>query len=437
MPRLKLTDAFVQGAKCPGEKAQEDYRDIASKGLTLRVSKTGRKVWSFLYSLDGKERRLTLGEYGKSADKLTLVKARQEAEALRVQIRLGADPAKERDTKKEKRQAEAADSVESVLERRIRKLIRDGRREKYIADMRGRLKTHVLPKIGNKPISQITEGDVRAILDPLEMKGQASTHNRVLVMLRPLFSFAKVPDPTLNIDHLPEAAKEARFTLEEIASLWRAFENPTSKIHPLSQIALKLATLTLKRSGECAGAAFSELDSANSIWNIPAARMKGKRAESVPLSEAALKLFEEAAVNPFRPADEEKPKHLFPSPRDHKRPVLQPSLSKAFTRAKKVADLADHEGTLHSLRHSGATMLAASGVSPYVVSALLSHSPSATGIAAVSGRYNAYDLLNERRASLQTYANWIADELSGANRSTSNILKISESKRGGQKALKR
>lgn len=423
MPKLKLTDAFVQGAKCPDEKAQEDYRDIASKGLSLRVSKTGRKVWSFLYSLDGKERRLTLGEYGKSADRLTLVKARQEAEALRVQIRLGADPAKERDSKKAKRQVEAADNVESVLERRIRKLVRDGRREKYIADMRGRFKTHVLPKIGSKPISQITEGDVRAILDPLEIKGQASTHNRILVMLRPLFSYAKVSDPTVNIDHLPEAAKEARFTLDEIAALWRAFDHPKSKIHPLSQIALKLATLTLKRSGECAGAAFSELDTTNSIWNIPAARMKGNRAESVPLSKSAQQLFEEAAVNPFRPADERRRKFLFPSPRDFEKPILQPSLSKAFTRAKKVAGLGSHEGTLHSLRHSGATMLAASGVSPYVVSALLSHSPSSAGVAAVSGRYNAYDLLNERRAALDTYAGWIIESVNGETAS-SNVVSL-------------
>ena len=407
MPRLKLTDAFVQGATCPDGKAQEDYRDIASRGLALRVSKTGRKVWTFIYSVDGKERRLTLGRYGRKADELTLSKARNEAEALRVKIREGADPARDRDQRTANRKAEAVDSVRAVLERRIRKLERDGRREKYIKDMRGRFNTHVLPVVGNKPMAHVTESDVRTILDPLEIKGQASTHNRVLVMLRPLFKFAGVPDPTGEIEHMPEKTKDARFSLEELAKLWEAIEDPESKIHPLSQYALKLAMLTLKRSGECAGAAIGELDRSNLIWNIPADRMKGNRPEAVPLSELALEQLDKALASPFRPVDETEPLVFFPSPRDHTKAILQPSLSKAFVRAKYVAGLEDHPGTLHSLRHSGATLLAASGVSPFVVQALLSHSPSAAGVAAVSGRYNAYDLLNERRNALITISNWV------------------------------
>ncbi|MEM7327906.1 MAG: tyrosine-type recombinase/integrase [Pseudomonadota bacterium] len=408
MPRLKLTDAFVQGATCPDGKAQEDYRDIASRGLALRVSTTGRKMWTFIYSIDGKERRLTLGRYGRKADELTLSKARNEAEALRVKIREGTDPARDRDQRKANRKAEAVDSVRAVLERRIRKLERDGRREKYIKDMRGRFNTHVLPVIGNKPIAHVTESDVRSILDPLEIKGQASTHNRVLVMLRPLFKFAGVTDPSGEIEHMPETAKDARFRLEELAKLWKAIEDPDAKIHPLSQYALKLAMLTLKRSGECAGAAIGELDRSNLIWNIPADRMKGNRPEAVPLSEFALEQLEKALTSPFRPVDEAEPLVFFPSPRDHTKAILQPSLSKAFVRAKYAAGLEDHPGTLHSLRHSGATLLAASGVSPYVVQALLSHSPSAAGVAAVSGRYNAYDLLNERREALITIARWIS-----------------------------
>ncbi|MEL6857168.1 MAG: tyrosine-type recombinase/integrase [Pseudomonadota bacterium] len=411
MPRLKLTDAFVQGAVCPDDKTQEDYRDIASRGLALRVSKTGRKVWTFIYSLDGRERRLTLGRYGRKTDELTLSKARNEAEALRVKIREGSDPARDRDERKSNRKAEAADSVRSVLERRIRKLQRDGRRERYIKDMRGRFNTHVLPKIGDKPIAHVTEHDARTILDPLEIKGQASTHNRVLVMLRPLFKFACVADPTSEIEHMPESTKDARFTLEELVKLWRAIEDPESKIHPLSQLALKLAMLTLKRSGECAGAAINELDRGNRIWNIPADKMKGNRPEAVPLSDLALEQLDLALASPFRPVAEEHPAFFFPSPRDHSKAILQPSLSKAFVRAKYVAGLEDHPGTLHSLRHSGATLLAASGVSPYVVQALLSHSPSASGVAAVSGRYNAYDLLNERCTALNTHSGWLASKL--------------------------
>ncbi len=425
MPKLTLTDAFIQGAACPTGKAQEDYRDEGSRGLALRVSKTGRKVWAFFYSIDGRERRLTLGEYGKKKDQLTLAKARNEAEAIRVRIRQGEDPARTRDERKASRRAEAADSVRSVLERRIRKLERDGRRPSYIKDMRGRFATHILPRIGDKAIAHVTERDVRSILDPIEAKGQASTHNRVLVMLSPLFKFADAPDPTDKIDPLPEKESEARFTIEEIANLWRAFEDREAKIHPLTRIALRLAVLTLKRSGECAGATVGEIDHANKVWNIPANRMKGNRAEAAVLTNMAMLEIDAALNSPFRPADEEQPHFLFPSPRDYSKPILQPSMSKAFARAKVVAGLGRHAGTLHNLRHSGATALAASGVSPYVVQALLSHAPSAAGVAAVSGRYNAYDLINERRAALETYANWLSKALEDTSNPRSNVVKIS------------
>jgi integrase len=48
---------------------------------------------------------------------------------------------------------------------------------------------------------------------------------------------------------------------------------------------LEFAILTAGRSGEVRAATWAEIDLDSGEWNIPAKRMKAKRAHRVPLSE--------------------------------------------------------------------------------------------------------------------------------------------------------
>ena len=52
--------------------------------------------------------------------------------------------------------------------------------------------------------------------------------------------------------------------------------------------------LTAGRSGEVRGAAWTEIDLANRVWTIPAARMKANREHRVPLCGRALEILEAA-----------------------------------------------------------------------------------------------------------------------------------------------
>src|SRR5262245_42074507 len=65
MPKVALTDRFVQGVKT-GE-IQEDYFDDSPKtrGLCLRVSNAGRKTWGMIFTSpkDGKRARINFGTY--------------------------------------------------------------------------------------------------------------------------------------------------------------------------------------------------------------------------------------------------------------------------------------------------------------------------------------------------------------------------------------
>ena len=52
--------------------------------------------------------------------------------------------------------------------------------------------------------------------------------------------------------------------------------------------------MTATRSGEARGARWEEIDLAEAIWSIPAARMKARRPHRVPLSKRALEVSKEA-----------------------------------------------------------------------------------------------------------------------------------------------
>jgi integrase len=61
----------------------------------------------------------------------------------------------------------------------------------------------------------------------------------------------------------------------------------------ISARALEFTILTAARTGEVIGARWDELNIAERLWTIPAARMKAGREHRVPLSEAAIAILEE------------------------------------------------------------------------------------------------------------------------------------------------
>ena len=85
MPKLELSDRFIATLK-PQEIAA-DYFDSKARGLNLRVTPTGVKAWSVMFTSpkDGKRARLSLGTYPATP----LAKARALALRLAAMSRPG------------------------------------------------------------------------------------------------------------------------------------------------------------------------------------------------------------------------------------------------------------------------------------------------------------------------------------------------------------
>src|SRR6478672_13651881 len=64
MPKLELSDRFIATLK-PQEDKAADYFDSKAKGLNLRITPTGVKAWSVMFTSpkDGKRAWLSLGTY--------------------------------------------------------------------------------------------------------------------------------------------------------------------------------------------------------------------------------------------------------------------------------------------------------------------------------------------------------------------------------------
>lgn len=407
MPAVRLTDRYIRSLKCPPNIKRLDYADTGCPNLMLRVMPSGKKTFSFRYQIQGKKRRTKIGEFGDDAHQVLLRDARQKSTQILANVLDGEDPAPE--APENALDAPTAITVNDIIEQYQARLKRRGRRESYLYDIKMRMKLHVAPMIGKMPIADVRPSDLAKIFAPLEAAGKATTHNRLLTMMRPLFKLAKVPDPTTEIEKLPEAAKEEWFNLKQLAQIWLALDNPDAKVHPLTANAIRLSMLTLKRANECAGTCLAEID--NGYWRIPAKRMKGRREEVVPLSAPALKLIESTKSHPLRPVDDSG--YLFPSIAKPGHHIQRTAMSRAFPRTRReISKLKHHKGTLHSLRHSGATILATNGVSPFIISALLSHALTSAGVAQVTSRYNMYDLLEERHEALETWGELLMAEIS-------------------------
>ena len=76
--------------------------------------------------------------------------------------------------------------------------------------------------------------------------------------------------------------------------------------------AVEFTILTAARSGEVRGAKAQEFDLDKAIWVCPAARMKSRKAHTVPLSRRAVEIVRE------RIADNPEAEYLFPNSRNGK-----------------------------------------------------------------------------------------------------------------------
>jgi integrase len=116
------------------------------------------------------------------------------------------------------------------------------------------------------------------------------------------------------------------------------------------------------RSNEARQAKWSQIDTENAVWRIPAANSKSKKTRAVPLNESALWVLEEIGTR-----DKFEVVFVNPETGEAYTPVTH-----AWYRIRKLAGIPHLR--IHDLRHSFASLLVSGGRSLYEVQQILGHS---------------------------------------------------------------
>ncbi len=283
-PDKALSAAFVRSAP-PGRHAD-------GNGLYLFVQPTGTRSWVQRIVIRGRRRELGLG----AAALVTLAEARELALANRKLARSGGDPLFEK--RRADRVPTFAEAAERVLEQK-----RGGWRGRWHVHNWWRSMEHyAFPRIGSRSVSEVNTADVLEILSPI-WHVKASTAREVRQRIRSVLEWAIAMDlrndnpcdrvlPVLGPQNDIVTHRQALPHKDVAAAIETVRDSKSGQ--PAVKLAFELLVLTAARSAEVRLATWTEINTADRVWTVPALRMKAKREHRVPLCGRALEVLDAA-----------------------------------------------------------------------------------------------------------------------------------------------
>jgi integrase len=323
-----LTDAAIRNTKPTGKPRR--LFDGAVVGLHVLIQPSGAKLWRLRYTINKKEKRISLGDYPGAS----LLEARTTAGGMLAQVRQGIDPA-----------------APIVVEKKITfgEVTKDyiylsGRRksEQRIAKIQQALDKHVLPDWQDREIDKIKAGDVIKLLQKTEKSGAyiaICVHRYIGWILDHAISRGDIdsmPVTKATLNHVaPHHATSVRSMefnrLPDFLSDLVDYRGT-----PITKHAMQFIMLTAIRTIELRRLQWAWIDFDKAIIKIPADQHKtGIRNENVGkdgddfyvlLSRQALRILEKAKVITGG-AD-----LVFPSPYDHSKMASDAIINKSLDR---------------------------------------------------------------------------------------------------------
>ena len=286
---MPLTETQAKNAK-PRERA---YKLADSEGLFLLVQPNGTKLWRMKYRFAGKEKLLSFGAYPA----LGIAAARDKRKAAKALLAEGKEPMKA----KGEVISENGDTFYMVA-KRWHENRQSALNPAHAERVWSRMERDVFPSLGQRPIHEITAPEVLEMIRRIEIRGALDISRRAKQGVGQVFQFAKPcglasSDPTAHLRGAlkprPRVQHMSRLPLVEIPAFLeklRAYQEDGDRRSAITRDAVLFALLTWVRTKELrlsVKSEFENLDGAEPVWRIPAARMKMGREHLVPLSAQA------------------------------------------------------------------------------------------------------------------------------------------------------
>jgi integrase len=391
--RAKISKRSVDALR-PGERDSFLW-DTELPGFGCKITPKGSRVYILQYGQGGRDHRVTIGRHGID---VTPEQARLEATRLRGVVAAGETPATRA------KQAGAV-TIAELGHRYLDEYAIPHKKPSGIAQDRRNLDNHVVPLIGKLLVKTVQRTDVARVMREVAagktakdektkrqgrriVRGGEIVANRVHALLSKMFVLAEDwglrkegTNPCRGAKRYAERKVQRFLSNDELARLGAALSaieqgngrepysgtlghpRRPSRTHASSTAALRLLLLTGCRVGEILGLRWQHFDPDRRLLLLPDSKTGAK---SVFLSQPAIDLL---LSIPHYPGSE----CVFAGERLD-RPIV--SLRKPWERICAAGNLENLR--LHDLRHSFASVGAASGLSLPMIGALLGHSQPST-----------------------------------------------------------
>ena len=307
---------YICGGYCGGHKVKKrltsqylnskidagKYYDDNGTGLFISVKESGSKSWGQKIRFKGSQLELGLGSYPATS----LAEARRISTENKAMTAKGVNP-------KTERSKPTSIPTFSVIAYDVIKMKQESlTNAKHQAQWQSTLEVYAFPKIGNRPVNEITVNDIHDLLKPL-WKAKTETASRLRGRIEKVFDYAIVkqmlppPNPAVwkgNLSVLlPQKSKVAEvehhpaLRLEDTQRWWAELQQRDG----IGAFALRFLTLAASRSGEIRGMHWDEIElfgatkarqlGYHGIWTCPAHRMKAKREHRVPIIKEMLEIL--------------------------------------------------------------------------------------------------------------------------------------------------
>lgn len=361
-------------------------------GLWLRKNSPTSAQWLYRFRLHGRTRQMGLGSYPV----VSLANARKFRDRCAEQVAQRKDPVAERRRERDTAQTQLvslAEVAESAFEARKAELKDEGKAGRWF----GPLKLHVLPKIGNVPAVDVTQLHIRDAVSQI-WKSKADTARKAMNRLNITLKHAAALGLDVDLLAVEKAkallGKQDHKTKNIPAMPWRevpAFYAGLVDDTP-TQLALKL--LILNPGPRSKPIRFLRIEHiADDVWTVPGELMKGLKGKvedwRTPLSHQSRELIEKARRW-------ERNGYFFPNI-SGRGVISDATMSRHMERSGL-------EYRPHGFRSSFRTWAAETGNRRDVAELCNAHKI----FGAVEAAYIRTDFLDERRALLQEWSDFVS-----------------------------
>lgn len=359
--RPKADKTLIDRLQPPDGKSEIVQRDTEVKGFGVRVRPKGSKTYVFQYKLNGRPRKVTIGD----TSTFTLAEARDRARRMKVEVRDGGDPASER------KKAKAATTVKELFERRLEQADWS---DSYREANRSQFERFILKRWGAWKVSDVTSAHVEDL--KYDMRKTPAQANRVLSVVKSTFNTAVRAgqierNPTNGVKPYQERRRTKHLTEQQA----NEFLRHVTAAESVPAMGILLLLLTGCRTKELIRTEWTHLDLAKGTWLKPAPNTKHGEESVVPLSDDAVAVFRK-----LRELQDTPSRWVFPSLKKPKTPDEPEKHRHDFRKAwLKIKDAAGLEGFApHDLRHSFAAFSIREGMGLPLLGQIMGHQSPAT-----------------------------------------------------------